>query len=47
MPIKPVEIMLGKIAPYVLVGFIQASLIVTGMSAPPRHRAVRLRYSLA
>jgi ABC-2 type transport system permease protein len=28
MPIKPVEIMLGKIAPYVLVGFIQASLIV-------------------
>src|SRR5664279_4070950 len=28
MPITPVEIMLGKIAPYVLVGFIQASLIV-------------------
>ncbi|HTB03088.1 MAG TPA: ABC transporter permease [Bradyrhizobium sp.] len=28
MPIKPVEIMLGKIVPYVLVGFIQASLIV-------------------
>jgi ABC-2 type transport system permease protein len=28
MPIKPVEIMLGKIAPYVLVGFLQASLIV-------------------
>jgi ABC-2 type transport system permease protein len=28
MPIKPVEIMFGKIVPYVLVGFIQATLIV-------------------
>jgi ABC-2 type transport system permease protein len=28
MPIKPVEIMLGKIVPYVLVGFIQAFLII-------------------
>src|SRR5450755_1494899 len=28
MPIRPVEIMFGKIIPYVLVGFIQASLIV-------------------
>jgi ABC-2 type transport system permease protein len=28
MPIKPVEIMLGKILPYVLVGFIQAALII-------------------
>src|SRR4030088_2285739 len=28
MPITPVEIMLGKIIPYILVGFIQASLIV-------------------
>ena len=28
MPIKPVEIMFGKIIPYVLVGFIQATLIV-------------------
>jgi ABC-2 type transport system permease protein len=28
MPIKPVEVMFGKIIPYVLVGFIQASLIV-------------------
>src|SRR6201997_3656621 len=28
MPIKPVEVMLGKILPYVLVGFIQAVLIV-------------------
>jgi ABC-2 type transport system permease protein len=28
MPIKPVEIMLGKILPYVLVGFIQALLII-------------------
>jgi ABC-2 type transport system permease protein len=28
MPIKPVEIMLGKIAPYVLVGVLQAALIV-------------------
>ncbi len=29
MPIKPVEIMFGKILPYVLVGFVQATLIVT------------------
>src|SRR5258707_14081937 len=28
MPIKPVEIMFGKIIPYVLVGFVQATLIV-------------------
>ena len=28
MPIKPVEVMFGKIVPYVLVGFIQASLII-------------------
>src|SRR6476469_7985231 len=28
MPIRPVEVMLGKIVPYVLVGFIQATLIV-------------------
>src|SRR4051812_47050236 len=28
MPIKPVEIMFGKIVPYVMVGFIQATLIV-------------------
>jgi ABC-2 type transport system permease protein len=29
MPITPIEIMLGKIAPYVLVGFVQAALIVS------------------
>src|SRR5712671_5719916 len=28
MPITPIEIMLGKIAPYVLVGFVQAALII-------------------
>jgi ABC-2 type transport system permease protein len=28
MPITPLEIMLGKIVPYVMVGFVQASLIV-------------------
>ena len=28
MPIKPVEVMFGKIAPYVLVGFVQALLII-------------------
>jgi ABC-2 type transport system permease protein len=28
MPIRPVEIMLGKIVPYVIVGFLQASLII-------------------
>jgi len=28
MPIKPVEIMIGKIAPYVLVGFVQMSIII-------------------
>lgn len=29
MPISPLEIMLGKIAPYVLIGFFQATLIVS------------------
>lgn len=28
MPITPIEIMLGKIVPYILIGFIQATLIV-------------------
>jgi ABC-2 type transport system permease protein len=28
MPIKPVEVMFGKIIPYVLVGFVQAALIL-------------------
>ena len=28
MPIKPVEVMFGKIVPYVIVGFVQATLIV-------------------
>ena len=28
MPITPVEIMLGKIMPYVLVGFVQAAMII-------------------
>src|SRR5450755_552800 len=28
MPITPIEIMLGKIIPYVFVGFVQASLII-------------------
>ncbi|MTW16484.1 ABC transporter permease subunit [Rhodoplanes serenus] len=28
MPITPVEIMLGKIAPYVVIGFLQATLII-------------------
>ena len=29
MPITPIEIMLGKIVPYILVGFVQATLIVS------------------
>jgi ABC-2 type transport system permease protein len=28
MPITPVEVMVGKIAPYIFVGFIQATLII-------------------
>ncbi len=28
MPIRPIEIMLGKIVPYVIVGFVQAALII-------------------
>jgi ABC-2 type transport system permease protein len=28
MPIRPLEIMLGKITPYIVIGFLQASLIV-------------------
>jgi ABC-2 type transport system permease protein len=29
MPIKPVEVMFGKIVPYVMVGFVQATLIIS------------------
>ena len=29
MPITPVEIMLGKIVPYIMVGFVQATMIIT------------------
>src|ERR1700740_1950558 len=29
MPIKPVEVMFGKIIPYVMVGFLQAALIIS------------------
>jgi ABC-2 type transport system permease protein len=36
MPIRPVEIMLGKIIPYVIVGFVQAALIIgMGMFGVP------------
>src|SRR5690606_38547294 len=28
MPITPIEIMLGKIVPYIFIGFVQAALIV-------------------
>ena len=28
MPITPVEIMLGKIIPYIIVGFVQAAMII-------------------
>jgi len=28
MPIEPLEVMIGKIAPYIVIGFIQAALIV-------------------
>src|SRR5262249_23509417 len=28
MPVTPVEIMIGKIVPYIIVGFVQASLII-------------------
>ena len=31
MPIEPIEIMLGKITPYILVGFIQAAIIVVAV----------------
>ena len=44
MPITPLEIMLGKIAPYVLVGFLQAALILgAGVAAVRRadHRQPR------
>ena len=37
MPITPVEIMLGKIVPYVIVGFVQAALIIgVGIAAVRR-----------
>jgi ABC-2 type transport system permease protein len=28
MPITPIEVMLGKISPYIIVGFVQATLII-------------------
>ena len=36
MPITPLEIMLGKIVPYVLIGFLQAALIVARRRAAVR-----------
>ena len=37
MPITPVEIMLGKIVPYIIVGFVQAALIIgVGVAAVRR-----------
>ena len=36
MPIKPLEIMLGKIAPYIVIGFLQAALILVFGVAPVR-----------
>jgi len=33
MPIKPVEIMIGKIAPFVLVGFVQMTIIIVAAHA--------------
>lgn len=29
MPIKPIEVMMGKIVPYILVGYIQAAIIIS------------------
>jgi ABC-2 type transport system permease protein len=29
MPVKPIEVMIGKITPYVLIGYIQAGIILT------------------
>ena len=34
MPIKPLEIMLGKIAPYIFIGFLQAALILLLAPSP-------------
>ena len=36
MPIQPLEIMLGKIAPYIVIGFLQAALILLFGVAPVR-----------
>ena len=46
MPITPFEIMLGKIAPYVLVGFVQAALILGRRRAHVR-RADRRQFRAA
>ncbi len=45
MPITPIEVMLGKIIPYVLVGFIQAALIIglgVGMFGVPVFGSIML-----
>ena len=45
MPITPLEIMLGKIAPYVLIGFFQASLIVGAGACIVPSQCQQLRHS--
>ena len=50
MPIKPVEIMLGKIAPFVLVGFVQMTIILGAahlLFGVPIMGSVRLLVTLA
>ena len=47
MPIKPLEIMLGKIAPYIFIGFIQAALILVFASLCSRCRSTAASLLLA
>jgi ABC-2 type transport system permease protein len=50
MPVKPLEVMLGKIVPYILVGYIQISLILTAayfLFRVPMHGSLVLVFALA
>lgn len=49
-PIRPLEVMLGKIIPYILVGYVQMALIVTAAAylfTVPMHGSVALVFGLA
>ena len=47
MPVRPFEVMLGKIVPYVVVGYIQVAVILLAAQAPVRRADARLALAAA